>query len=402
MIAVPWLVLTTTGSATDTGLVAMAEMLPYVTVKALGGPIIDRVGPKHVAVMADLCSVFVVGAIAALHLVGLLSMPALIAMVILMGAVRGPSDGAKEALIPRVTELAEMPLERVTGVAGVIERLAGTVGAALAGGVVALTGPANALAIDAGTFAVAAALIGWYVPSGNREAPDASRRGDAVGYMEELREGWQFQRHDAVLMGIAVMVALTNLLDQAWTAVLVPVWAHHSGAGVGAVGLVLAVLSGASVLGSAVATWKGERMPRLPIYVGAFLVVGLPRFAVFAFDTPMWLLITVIAIGGFGSGFINPILSAVEFERIPERLLGRVSTLHSAMSWSLIPFGGLVGGLLVAAGGLPAAMLACGLGYFVVTLTPLARKSFREFDRRPSVDDASRGKRLEPVDDVAR
>ena len=34
MVAIPWLVLTTTGSPRWTGLVAFAEMLPYVLAKA--------------------------------------------------------------------------------------------------------------------------------------------------------------------------------------------------------------------------------------------------------------------------------------------------------------------------------------------------------------------------------
>ena len=42
MIAIPWFVLTTTGSATLTGLVAFAEMAPLVTLQALSGPLIDR------------------------------------------------------------------------------------------------------------------------------------------------------------------------------------------------------------------------------------------------------------------------------------------------------------------------------------------------------------------------
>jgi len=35
MVAIPWFVLTTTGSATQTGLVAFAEMAPYVVATAL-------------------------------------------------------------------------------------------------------------------------------------------------------------------------------------------------------------------------------------------------------------------------------------------------------------------------------------------------------------------------------
>ncbi|HNX32186.1 MAG TPA: hypothetical protein PKM35_11280, partial [Holophaga sp.] len=38
-LAIPWFVLAATGSATTTGLVTCAEMLPYVLVQGLGGPL---------------------------------------------------------------------------------------------------------------------------------------------------------------------------------------------------------------------------------------------------------------------------------------------------------------------------------------------------------------------------
>ena len=50
MIAIPWLVLVTTGSATQTGLVAAAELTPLVISKATGGPLVDRVGPRRAAI----------------------------------------------------------------------------------------------------------------------------------------------------------------------------------------------------------------------------------------------------------------------------------------------------------------------------------------------------------------
>ena len=61
MIAIPWLVLTTTGSAAQTGLVAFAELLPLVVVQALAGPLIDRLGARRVAISCDLMSMVAVG-----------------------------------------------------------------------------------------------------------------------------------------------------------------------------------------------------------------------------------------------------------------------------------------------------------------------------------------------------
>src|SRR6202051_4256972 len=43
-LAIPWLVLSQTGSPGKTGLVSFAELVPYVALQALGGPVVDRVG----------------------------------------------------------------------------------------------------------------------------------------------------------------------------------------------------------------------------------------------------------------------------------------------------------------------------------------------------------------------
>lgn len=385
-IAIPWLVLSTTGSPVLTGLVAMMEMLPYVVAKALGGPLIDRVGPKRIAVACDLASVVVVGLVPLLNWLGLLGIPVLLPVVFAMGVLRGPSDAAKQAMVPDISELAAVPLERVTGVIGAIERLASTAGAAGAGALIALIGPGQALVVNAITFAAAALIVGAGIP-GPRNAPRLraaikDRWAGMAAYIGELGEGWRFLRGDAVLVSIVIMVATTNLLDQAFAAVLLPVWVRDSGHGPELLGAMFAAFTGASMIGAAIAAAIGERMPRLIVYTVAFLLTGCPRFLIFAVDAPLVLVFLTLAIAGFASGFLNPILSAVIFERIPKPLTGRVTAMNAALCFALIPFGGLVGGALITAIGLPAALLLTGLAYLAATLFPLALKSFRGFDRR--------------------
>lgn len=376
-IAIPWLVLTTTGSPILTGVVAMAEMLPYVVAKALAGPLIDRVGPKRVAITCDLASVLVVSLVPLLALVGWLGIELLLPIVVAMGILRGPSDAAKISMVPAIAKLADVPLERVTGVAGVIERLASTVGAAAAGGLIALIGPGFALALNAATFALAAVVVATGIPAFDRDRPEAR-----ASYFEELREGFDFIRRDALLVGIVAMITITNLLDAAWSAVLLPVWTQQAGFDAGLLGLLFAVMSAASIAGAAIATATGERLPRLTVYTVAFLLAGLPRLAVFAIDAPLVAVFVTLAIGGFASGFINPIVNAVIMERIPPAMIGRASALVGALAWALIPFGGLVGGALIALIGLAPALWLTGLAYFAATLLPLARRSFRAFGSR--------------------
>ncbi len=379
MVAVPWLVLTTTGSATRTGLVAFCEMLPYVVAKAFGGPLVDRLGARRVCVTADLLSVPVVGAVPLLHTAGALTFPALCAVVAVAGLLRGPGDGAKHALVPEVVARAGVPLERATGLGGAVERLASTVGAAFAGLLVAAVGPAQALLVDAASFGASALLLLVLVPASRASSAEGG------GYLTSLREGAAFLRREEVLLVLTAMVWATNLLDAAYAGVLTPVWAEESGRGAEAVGLLFGTFSAAAVLGSVLASRWGDRLPRFRVYVVAFALAGLPRFAAMAADvawgTGLAPVLAVATVGGFGAGFINPILGAVIYERIPAAMTGRVTSLTSALCWAGIPFGGLLGGVLVTWVGIAPALLVVGSAYAVATLSPLLLPALRRMDR---------------------
>ncbi|WP_434315464.1 MFS transporter [Leifsonia sp. P73] len=100
-IAIPWLVLVTTGSAVATGLVGFAEMAPYVLLQATAGPLVDRVGLRRTFLIGNLvaaAAVFAVFLLGALHD---LPLGALVALVAVAGAVRGAADAASTPMIPR-------------------------------------------------------------------------------------------------------------------------------------------------------------------------------------------------------------------------------------------------------------------------------------------------------------
>ncbi|MEU4454420.1 MFS transporter [Nocardioides sp. NPDC023903] len=384
MLALPWFVLETTGSPAKAGLIALFEMTPLVLSKIFGGPIIDRIGPRRVAIACDLGSAVVVGLIPLLYAAGLLHFPILLALVALAGALRGPGDAAKSAMIPQLVEAAGVPTERATGLHSFVERTASMLGAAAAGLLIGLVGATDAIVIDAASFALGALVLatttaGLTLARGPEPAEHPAR---PTRYRAQLAEGWHFLRSDRVLLGIAFMVALTNLIDLAWSSVLMPVWGQQH-AGPETIGLLFATFSGFSAAGSAVAAALGNRMRRYPTYLVCFLIAGIPRFLVIAFGAPLWVVFVVFAIGGTSSGFINPILGAIQFERIPAHVLGRVMSLISAFAWGLMPLGGLLGGSLVSAFGLTTALVACGIAYFVVTMFPAIDPTWKQIERRP-------------------
>ncbi|GAB3685537.1 MFS transporter [Angustibacter aerolatus] len=384
MVALPLFVLLTTGSATRTGLVAMAETAPYALSTALAGPVTDRVGTRRVSIASDVASALVVGAIPLLHATGHLTFTALLVLCALAGTCRGPGDGAKYVMIPTVARAAGMPVERGIAFADGTSRAASVLGPLGAAALVGLVGAAGALTADAASFLVAAVVVAVGVPAAvaaigpaelDADDPDA-----AGSYRARLASGARFVRRDGLLRSIVGMVSVTNLLDAAYGGVLLAVWATRQGGGAPLVGVVAATMSAGAVIGALTAAAVGHRLPRRATFGWGFFLVGAPRFVVLALDVPLPVVLVVLFVGGLGAGTLNPILGAVEVERIPEHLRARVLSLMGSLAFALIPFGGLVGGLLSDHLGVRTALLVCGAVYLVATTLPALRPEWRELD----------------------
>jgi MFS family permease len=77
------------------------------------------------------------------------------------------------------------------------------------------------------------------------------------------------------------------------------------------------------------------------------------------------------------------VIGAVELERVPPAMRGRVYGLIGAGAWAAMPLGSLLAGVAVERAGLRPTLVAVGTAYVVVTLTPLLGGPWRELDRRP-------------------
>jgi hypothetical protein len=381
-LALPWLVLTTTGSPTLTGLVAFAQMAPYVGVQALGGPLVDRVGAWRVSVGTDVLAGVFTGLVPALYAAHLLSLPALSVLVAAAGAARGAGDAARNVMVPGVGEIAGTALERTTGLYDSVDRAAALIGLPLAGALVAVSSAASVLAIDAATFVASALLVAVLVPKRAQPPAHPSTAADAgASYLASLAEGFRFLRGDRLLMALAAMILVTNFVDQAGGAVLFPVWAHDVAHSSVALGLLGAASGLGAVLGNALATWLGPRLPRRMTYAVGFFVGGAPRYVVLALAASVSPVLAMAFIGGLGLGGINPIVGAVEYQRVPRHMQARVLGAVGASAWAGIPFGSLAGGLAVSAFGLRPALLAAATLYGVTTLAPFAFPVWRQMDR---------------------
>jgi MFS family permease len=378
-LALPWLVLTTTGSTAKTGFVAFAQMAPYVLVQALGGPVIDRLGARMASVGTDVVAAVFLGAVPLLWAMHLLSVGSLAALVAVAGASRGAGDAARDVLVPGVNDLAGGRIERASGLYDGVNRLAALTGVPIAGALVVIMAPAYVLAIDAASFAVSAALVAIFVPVAAQPAP---KRHDArpASYLSSLTEGFGYLRRDRLLVAIAVMVLVTNFVDQAGGSVLAPVWAHdilHSSV---ALGLASGALSLGAVAGNAATTWLTPRLPRRITFAVGFLLAGAPRFVAMALFGTLAPVLAIAFVGGLGAGGINPILGAVEYERVPRHLQARVLGAVNASAWAGIPVGSLAAGLAVASFGLRAALFSAAVIYLLAALPPFIFPLWRQME----------------------
>ena len=379
-IAIPWLVLTLTGSPVLTGLVGFAELLPYVAAKALAGPLIDRIGARRIAIWSDFLSTAALVTVPLLFWLGWLSVWALLPAVAVIGVLRAPADVAKQALTPEIARICAAPIERVTGVLGASDRLAGTLGAAAGAALIGLIGAAPALLVNALAFALSGAILALGLPRPLSEEPE--ERADASpGYFRAFAEGWGALRRDPVLVSLVIMIACTNFLDQAYAMVLLPVWVQTSGLDVTWVGVLMAVFSGGAIAGAAIAAAIGSRLPRLIVYTVGFVCAGPVQFCLLALGAPLPAVIGIFVVSGFAAGFLNPIVSAILFERIPEPMVGRVIALVGALSWTLMPFGGLFAGVVVENTNVQVALIVAATLYLLATLAPVVVPSFRQMNR---------------------
>jgi MFS family permease len=378
MIAVPWFVLQTTGSATQTGITGFFTILPVVLAGFLGGTLIDRLGYKRTSIISDLASGVTTAMIPLLHFTIGLEFWQLVTLVFLGALLDTPGGTARAALLPELAEQAGMPIERVTSLTHVIERGARLVGAPLAGFLIGVMGTANVLWLDAASFLISAAIIGFLVV-----APKvAKEEGQTGNYLEELREGLRFIANDALILSIVVTVMVVNFLDAIFGGVVQPVYVREVFGSALNLGLLIAANGGGAVIGGLIFAAIGHRLPRHATFVVAFVLVGF-RFWVYALYPSLTVLIVTTLITSIGAGPLNPIIGALEFERVPPDMRGRVFGAIQAGAWIAMPLGMLLGGVLTDRLGTLVMLIGLGITYFITTLSMAFIPAMKEMNRKP-------------------
>jgi MFS family permease len=335
VVALPWFVLETTGSATRMSVVLAAESAPLLLLGVPSTRLVARHGPWRALVACDAVWVVTTAAIPLLHLLGALSFPLLVALAFVSGVPWAASLGSQSAM---VSGLLGDDVRRVAGANALLQtltRLTYFVGPAVGGVVLATLGAPAVLWLDAASFLVSLLIVAFVVPP---VGPGASEPGAAGRHA-----GWRFVRGDAWMRPVTAAHALSQGAFAAMTAAI-PVLAfsgHDRDAALA--GTLLALWGGGAMLGSLLALRLVRTASLHRLGALAWTWQALPLWAVAASRSP---LVAAVALGasGLANGLRVPPISALTLQRVPRRIRAEAMTAAS----SVILGAGFVG--LLAAG----------------------------------------------------
>jgi predicted MFS family arabinose efflux permease len=345
------------GSASGLGLVLVAAALPRLVFLLLGGVIADRVrsrarllaATEAVAAVAQLTA-------ALLFLTGHASVPALAAVALVNGTSRSIFYPTMTGLVPHLAP--GDALQSANALIRLSMSVAGILGTALGGLLVATAGAGWALLVDAVTYAVSAGLLAA-VRAGT--APRVDDTGlERASVVDDLLHGWQEFTARRWVWLVVVLFSFANVGFTMTIGVLGPVRAQTSFSGATSWAVVMAAFMAGSLVGVVLAM---RLRPTRPMLVGmlAELTIVLP-VASLAVPMPVAVVAAMFFVNGLALNVFEILWSTSLQQHIPPASLSRVASYDWFGSMALTPVALAAAGPLAAGIGLgPALWVSCAL-----------------------------------------
>jgi MFS family permease len=389
VIAYPWLASAVTRDPLLISLIAVAQRLPWLLFTLPAGVITDRVDRRKLMVSMDVIRTFITLIVAATVVGSIDSLPSpadvangvvsegnltvyfvLMGAALLFGMAEVLRDNAAQTFLPAIVE--PDGLEKANGNLWGAEMVANSFVGPPLGSLLLGVGFALPFFIDAGTFAVAAALV--FVISGdfkNRQKTKA-QSGTKIDWSGEIKEGFGWLWRHPVLRPMAIILGLLNGLGMMtlatfilfaqenldletglFTGSLQPV-AEFFGADTVAAfvfSILMMSLAVGGVVGSVLAAKISTKLGS-----GTSLYVSIVIWAVTSFvigaATRWWVVALWFAFSTVFMILWNIITVSYRQTIIPDALLGRVNSVYRFFGWGMMPIGSLLGGAVVAIAGI--------------------------------------------------
>ena len=380
-VAIPWFVLESTDSVARTSYTVFAGALGTVLALLLGGALVDRVPYARASVLADLPAGAVIAVMPLLFLTVGLPFPLLLALVFTGTLLDTPAQVARYSALPDLAREAGVRFERANASFDAVLTLAGLLGPALAGVLIAVFAATDVLWIDAATFWLAALLMLVVARRSSVARPIGVISGS---YIKQVRAALRFVYQEKVLFPLLLFFAVMNLAIGPMEALFVPVIARDVYHSAYALGFLSTALALGALGGNALFSAIGHRMPRRALFGLSYLTIPA-SFAILAREPSFIVALFVLAVVGLGLSLANLLEYTIYFERIPAEMRARGLGVTGVIGWGSVPLGRLLGGAALAAFGLTVTLGGFALLFLPVPLFMLVAPVFRHL-HAPVID----------------
>jgi transmembrane secretion effector len=371
LVALPYQVYVTTGSAFLTGLLGAAELGPLVVASLFGGALADRFDRRT---MLLLCQLALVGLAAALALAAYEGSPAVWLLFLLAGLTAGASSVervVRAAIVPNVVRPGQ--LRAALSVTYGLYQLTQVVGPAVGGLLIAGFGIGTPYAVDAASclgMAGAAAAMAAQPPVGVEEHEPVLR---------SIRSGLSFVFGLKALLGsFAIdLAAMTFGMPRALFPVLsVSVF----GAGAAGTGLLTAAVAAGSTVAALTTGWLiGAR------FLGRIVLAAVAAWGAFValagIAGSLWVAAALFALAGAADSVSAVCRSTISQTLTPDRMRGRMSSVFSLVVASGPRLGDIESGSVAALTSAQFSVVSGGLACLAsVGLIALAFPQLAAYD----------------------
>ena len=364
MVALPWFVLETTGSAARTGLATAVHAIPMVLTGIFGGVIVDRLGFRRTAIVSDLMSAIAFGMIPVLFLTVGLTFWQLLTLVFIGAIFDTPGFTSRLSMMPDIARRAGVRLERANSISQTLSQASILLAPALAGILIGFIGAAPVLFVTTGLLLISTLAVLFFVPT---EVSRAQSSVDAAPqYISELKRGFAFLFNTRLILALMISVTMIQFL-RANLLVIMPVYARDYFDSAADFGFMFAALGGGGLVSSIMFGVWGHRMPRRPMVLVGVSSLML-AFFLLAATPPYWLILSGLVVIGFMGGPMIPLVFTLLQERTPSDLRGRVFGLYDAGIFAAMIPGRLLAGYLIEWTSLIQTILLIGGAYIFALL----------------------------------
>lgn len=380
--AYPIIVLWSTGSAAAAGLVAFAVRLPDLLVQLPAGAWVDRVDRRRAMLGCDAGRLAVILAVIAILVSGHVWAPVLAALGFIESCLTVVYRTAERAAVPAMVEPEQIGAAVSQNEAR--EQAAGLVGQPVAGVLITIGRPV-AFVFTAVTHVVSLlTLMRIRRPMQRPPAQDAETAVGGGNLLREVGEGIAWMWRQAFIRYAVLLIAVSNGLFAVIT-LAVTVQLHDDHQRQFVVGLVTAGAGIGGVLGALGAQAVGGRLP-LPVVVICSNLVWALMLPVLAYThNPIAIGFLYAGMSLVGAGW-SVCVTIYGMQLVPPAMEGRIASVAMMVALGLIPFGSLVGGLLLSHVSPARLFVYAGVAMAVLSLLALASRAIRSA-RWPTYED---------------